>query len=95
MRLHKHLRIFATAITVAALSAPAAHAEAISNSGGGGPVTTHQVAAVSHHTASNDWALIALAGGGTVVLVGAGLGASRRANRRHESARKARAPHIA
>ena len=95
MRLHKHLRVLATAATVAALSAPAAYAEQIENAGGGGPVTNHQVAAVSHHTASNDWTLIALAGGGTIVLVGAGLGASRRVNRRHASAPEARAPHVA
>ena len=95
MHRHNHLRILATAATVAAIGAPAARAEAISNGGGGGPLPTHQVAAASHPAGSTDWALIALTGGGSVALVGAGLGASRRRNRRHASAREARAPHVA
>ena len=93
MRPHNHLRILATATTVAALSAPAAHAEAIGNGGVGGPLTNHHVAAATHHPAATDWTLIALAGGGAVVLVGAGLGGSRRLSSRRASASPARAPH--
>jgi hypothetical protein len=92
MRAHNHLHILATAAAVAALSAPAAHAEAIGNGGVGGPLTNQHVAAASHHPAATDWTLIALAGGGTVVLVGAGLGGSRRLSRRRASASRARAP---
>jgi hypothetical protein len=95
MRLHNHLRILATATTVAAISAPAAHAEAIDNGGGGQQLAFHPVAAASHQPASTDWTLIALAGGGTVVLVGAGLGGSRRLSHRHASTREARASHVA
>jgi hypothetical protein len=93
MRAHNHLHILATAATVAALSAPAAHAEAIGNGGVGGPLTNQHVAAASHHPAATDWTLIALAGGGTVVLIGAGLGGSRRLSSRRASASQARAPH--
>jgi hypothetical protein len=94
MRLHNHLHVLATAAAVAALSAPAAHAEAISDGGVGGPLTNHHIAAVSHQPASTDWTLIALAGGG-VAVVGAGLGASRRLNRRHASTREPRATRVA
>lgn len=93
MRPHNQLRILATAATVAALSAPAAHAEAIGNGGIGGPLTNQHVAAASHHPGTTDWTLIALATGGTVVLVGAGLGGSRRLSSRRASASQARAPH--
>jgi hypothetical protein len=95
MRPHNHLRILATAATLAAISAPAAHAEAISAGGGGGPVNNHHIAAASHQPSSTDWTLIALAGGGGAAVVGIGLGASRRRNRRHVSTREARAPHVA
>jgi hypothetical protein len=93
MRPHNHLRILATAATVAALSAPAAHAEAISDGGGGRTLTNHNVAAAPHHPATADWPLIAVAGG-TVVLVGAGLGGSRRLSSRRASAAQAEAPHL-
>ena len=93
MRLHNHLHILTTAAAVAAISAPAAHAEAIAEGAGGGPLTTHHIAAASHQVASTDWTLIALASGGTVVLIGAGLGGSRRLSSRRASAGQARAPH--
>jgi hypothetical protein len=95
MRLHKHLHILATAATVAAVSAPVAHAEAISNGGGGGPFTNPHLAPVSHPAGSTDWPLIALAGGGTFVLVGAGLGGARRRSTRRASTGQAGAPHVA
>ena len=82
MRLHNHLHILATAAAVAAISAPGAHAEAIGDGGRGGQLTNQHVAAASHHPAPTDWTLIALASGGTVVLVAAGLGGSRRLSSR-------------
>ena len=93
MRRYNHVRVLATAATVAALSAPAAHAEAIGNGGVGGPLTNQHVAAASHHPATPDWTLIALATGGTVVLVGAGLGGSRRLSSRRASASQVRVSH--
>ncbi len=95
MRLHNHLHVLATTATVAALSAPAAHAQAIGDGGGGGPLTYQHVAAVAHHTASSDWTLIALAGGGVAVLAGTGLGASRRLTRLHASTPEPHAPYVA
>jgi hypothetical protein len=95
MRLHNHLHILATAATVASLSAPAAHAQAISDGGVGGPLTNHHIAAVSHQPASTDWTLIALASGGGVAVAGAGLSASRRHNRRHASTPEPRATRVA
>ena len=94
MRLHNQLRIFGTAATVAAFIAPAAQAEAISNGGGGGPLTTQHVAVTGHQPASTDWTLIALATGGGIAVVGAGLGGSR-LSRRHASAPEAQTPDVA
>jgi hypothetical protein len=88
---HKHLRILATAATLATLSAPAAQAQTISDGGGGGPLINHHIAATSHHPAPTDWTLIALASGGAAVLAGVGLGASRR----RTPTRQRRASHVA
>ena len=93
MRVHNHLNILATAAAVAAISAPAAQAEAIADGGGGGALTNQHVAPASHHQPTTDWTMIALAGGGTVVLIGAGLGGTRRLSNRRASASQAQAPH--
>ncbi len=96
MRLQKHLRTLATATTAAAILAPAAHAYPIGTGGGGSmPLAHPHVVSTSHHLGSSDWGLIALTGGGTAALIGAGLGGSRRINRRRTSAASARAPHVA
>ena len=85
MRIHTHLRILATTATIAGLAAPAASAVDIGQGGGGLPAVNHPVAATPHHPSSTDWTLIALAGGGTVALIGAGLGGSQQIARRRNS----------
>jgi len=96
MRLKHNIRIIATTAALAAGVAPAAAQASAIDSGGGDPVvpTQHVVEAPSH-PGSTDWAVIALAGGGTAVLIGAGVGGSRRVSRRRESAERARAQHAA
>lgn len=89
MRLHNHIRIIATTTVLAAAVAPAAQASAIGSGGGDPTVPTRQVVAAPSHPSSTDWALIALAGGGTAVLVGAGVGGSRRIGHRRESTGRA------
>ena len=93
MRLHNHLRILATTATVAALAAPAADAMDIGQGGSGLPAINHQLVATPHHSSSTDWTLIALAGGGTVILIGAGLGGSQGIGRRRNSTKPVRATH--
>lgn len=95
MRLRSHVHVLATAATVVALSVPAADAAAIGDGGVAGPLTNPHVAAASHPPASTDWPLIALAGGGAAAVVAAGLGGSRRLNRRGASASQAPARRVA
>ena len=98
MRLHKHLSARAAAATLAGVVTPVAHASDIGEGGGGQlpvPAAPQHVVSTSHHSDSTDWALIALAGGGAVALVGAGLGGSRQLSRRRASAGDVRAPHAA
>jgi hypothetical protein len=86
MRLHRHLSIIAAAATMAAVTAPVATASDIGEGGGGGlPPVPHHAVATPHHSGSTDWALIALAGGGSVALIGAGIGTARSAGRRRAS----------
>jgi hypothetical protein len=87
LRLKNNIRIIATTAALAAGVAPAAHASAIESGGGDPVVPTQQTVAAPSHPGSTDWALIALAGGGTAVLIGAGVGGSRRISRRREAAR--------
>jgi hypothetical protein len=90
MRLKNNIRIIATTAAVAAAIVPAAQAQDIGQGGGDPAVPTQHAVVAPSHPGSTDWALIALAGGGTAVLIGAGVGGSRRVTRRRESA--ARAP---
>lgn len=85
MRLNNHLRILATTATVAALGAPAADAMDIGQGGSGLSAGSHQLIATPRHSSSTDWTLIALAGGGTVALIGAGLSGSHRITSRRNS----------
>jgi hypothetical protein len=95
MSFHNHRRIIATAAVLATGVAPAAaQASDIGAGGGEAPLPAPHIVAPAH-PGSTDWALIALAGGGTAVLVGAGVGGSRRITRRRESAARAQAPHRA
>jgi hypothetical protein len=93
MHRQNRMRILATAATLAAVTAPCAHASAIGG-GGGGQVSitaaSEHTAPTRHHSTTSDWELIAIAGGGTVAFLGAGLGASRRRARGHAPARNAR-----
>ncbi|HUA72240.1 MAG TPA: hypothetical protein VMA96_14195 [Solirubrobacteraceae bacterium] len=89
MRLKNNIRIIATTAAVAAAIAPAAQAQDIGQGGGDPTVPTQHVIAAPSHPGSTDWALIALAGGGTGVLIGAGVGGSRRVTRRRDSATRA------
>lgn len=90
MRLKNHIRVIATTAAVAAVGAPAAEAMDIGEGGNASPVTSHHVVASPARSGSTDWALIALAGGGTAVLLGAGIGGSRSVARRRRSAAPAR-----
>lgn len=86
MRLNRGVTTLAAVASLAAASAPAAHASAIGGEGGGGlPPTTPQVTASPRDTGSTDWSLIAIGAGGAVVLVGAGVGGSRAYDRRRAS----------
>jgi len=89
MRLHNHLRVIAATATLAAAGAPAAQAMPIREGGGEPSLPSHHVAAATSHSGSTDWGLIALAGGGTAVLVGVGVGGSRRVSRKRRSAARA------
>jgi hypothetical protein len=82
MRLQNHLRVIATTVTLVAAGAPAAHASAIGQGGGDPVLPGRHVAPATSDSGATDWGLIALAGGGTAVLVGVGVGGSRRASRR-------------
>lgn len=90
MRLNNHLRVIATTATLVAAGAPAAQAADIGQGGADPALPSHHVVATTTDPGSTDWALIALAGGGTVVLVGAGVGGSRRVTTRRRSASQAR-----
>ncbi|MGO9890466.1 MAG: hypothetical protein ACLP0L_21560 [Solirubrobacteraceae bacterium] len=88
MRLNRGVRTLAAVASLAAATAPAAHASAIGEGGGGLPATGSSVSHVApghHDSGSTDWALIAIGAGGTVVLVGAGVGGSRAYSRRRTS----------
>jgi hypothetical protein len=87
MRLNNHLRVIATTATLVAAGSPAAQAAAIGQGGGDPALPSHHAVAATSHSGSTDWALIALAGGGTAVLVGVGVGGSRRAGRRRSGTR--------
>lgn len=91
MCLNHGARTLAAAATIAALAAPAAHAAAADNGGVGGnlPFAEHHIAQVSSPSSQPDWALIAIAGGGTVILACAGLGGSRHLARRRTPAQRA------
>ena len=93
MRVYNQLRILATTATIAALAAPAADAVDIGQGGSGLPAISHQVVAAPRHSSSTDSLLIALAGGGTIALIGAGLGGSQRIARRRNSTSPVRATH--
>ncbi len=93
MRTQNHLRILATTATVAALAAPPAEAIDIGQGGGGLPAVNYHVVAAPRHSSSTDWALIALTGGGTVALIGAGVGGSQRIARRRKSTSAVRTTH--
>jgi hypothetical protein len=85
MRPHNYVRILAATATVVALAPPAASAVDIGQGGSGLPAVSHSVVATPRHSSSTDWTLIALAGGGTAVLIGAGLGGSHQIARRRNS----------
>jgi hypothetical protein len=95
MRVKNYLRGLAIAATVAAVAAPAANATDIGEGGGGFPPTEQHVVGASHHPGSADWTLIALAGGGTVALIGAGLGGSCQVTRRRAAARQLQPQRVA
>ena len=95
MHLRNHLRVLATTAILAATSSPAAYASDVGQGGGGLAPALNQPTARSHHSTSTDWTLITLASGGTVVLIGVGLGGSRRLSRRRTAASQIRSPHIA
>jgi hypothetical protein len=83
MRPDRGVRMLAAVVTAAAITAPAAQASAI------GVMTDpgqSMVAVAHHHAASTNWELIALSAGGTIVLLGAGVDASRGFARRQGSA---------
>lgn len=77
MRLIHGVRTLAAIVGLAAATAPAAHGSAIGQGGGGLPPTAAHVAPAHRDSGSPDAALIAIAAGGAVVLVGAGVGRSR------------------
>jgi hypothetical protein len=90
MGLNRGVRTLAVVISLAAATAPAAHASAIGQGGGGPPTTAspaHHVARAWRDSGSTDWTLTAI-GGGAVVLVGVGIGGSRAYSRRRTSAAK-------
>lgn len=87
MRLQNHLRVVATTVTLVAAGGPAAHASAIGEGGGDPVLPSHNVAAATSRSGSTDWGLIALASGGTAVLIGVGVGGSRQASRRRPGIR--------
>ena len=93
MRLHNRLRFFAAAATLAAVTVPAAHASA-TRGGRGIPRDDHHVASAASHAPSDaDWQLGALAGGGTIALLGLALTSRcRRRGRSPASHRNIAAP---
>ena len=93
MRLHRRVRTLAAVVSLAAVAAPAAHASSIGEGGGSSPLTSPTVSHAAAHSDSGspDWAVIAVGAGGAAVLVGAGVGGSRRRNRREASTSAARA----
>ena len=82
MRLQRRVRTLAAVASLAVVAPSAAQASSIGEGGGSLPPTAPAVAPAAHHgSGSPDWALIAFATGG-VVLVGAGVGETRRRSRR-------------
>jgi hypothetical protein len=87
MRLNRCARTLVAVVSLAAVTAPAAHANDIGEGGVPLPHASRAQAAISRHDeGSTNWALIALGGGGAIVLVGAGVGGSRAQRRRRSSA---------
>jgi hypothetical protein len=85
MRLNHGVRTFAAIASLAAATAPAAHASAIREGGDSlSPAASH-VAAHQPGTGSTDWSLIAIGASGAAALVGAGVGGSRAYSRRRTS----------
>jgi hypothetical protein len=85
MRLHRRVRTLAAVASLAASTAPVAHASAIADGGGGLPPTaspTSHVARAHPESSATDWSLIAIGVGSAVVLVGTGVGGSRARTRR-------------
>ncbi len=94
MCLNQGARMLATAAALAAFAAPATHAQAIEGGGGVGlPLAEHHIVQAPRPSSSPDWELIAIAGGGTVIVACAGLGGSRRLALRRTAVAPARAPH--
>jgi len=86
MRLNHRVCTLAAVASLAAATAPTAHAEAIG--GGGAPATGSPVSHVTsghRDSGSTDWALIAIGAGGASVVVAAGVGGSRARGRRRTS----------
>lgn len=73
MRLHNRLRFLAGAAILAAVTVPGAHASAIRGGGGIPPDDRHAVPAASHAASDADWQVVALAGSGTIALLGPAL----------------------
>jgi hypothetical protein len=93
MRTRNHIRILATAATIAAIASPAAQASAIGEGGGGAPLASHQTAVVapSPDPGVSGWEVIALSAGAAVAGVAAGAVGSRQISRRASA--HARASH--
>ena len=92
MRLQRRVRTLAAVASLAVVAPSAAQASSIGDGGSGLPPTAPVLAHAAHHdSGSPDWALIALATGG-VVLVGAGVGESRRRSRREAPTNAVRVP---
>jgi hypothetical protein len=94
MRLAHNVRTLAAIASLAAATAPAAHAYPIGEGGGGLPPTATHVATANRDSGSTDGALIAIAAGGAVVLVGAGVAGSRARGRRRTSTSEVRTARV-
>jgi len=85
MRLNRGVRTLAAVASLAAATAPAAHAYDIGEGGSGFTPSASHAAPAHPGSSSTDWALIAVGSGGAVALIGAGVGGSRVHNRRRAS----------
>jgi hypothetical protein len=94
MRLNRGVRTLVAVAGLAAATAPAAHASAVAEGGSGLPPTAPHVAPAQRDPSSTDWSLIAIAGGGAIVLVGAGVGGSRAHSRRRTATSDVKAARV-